>query len=234
MKSGSDIPDEEAVAEEIEKMLVEAWKKFFGYYKEKAPKYRESWPLELNEKLNEKDAKDSHWICWDEYDLMFHIGRFFYDILRKKKEEKFSNIEIHFEKMVNSNNFKDYKFEDRDWLEKLKGKLDGKEPKVDMIIAYEDKNSPFLLCAEVKCLHYGTTPIELIRADTRKLKAIRELGIAKRAVFMLFDDYYWYKRGRKTVKKIEDELDKIKKEENDIKVLYYKSEAKMCEFRPDC
>jgi len=42
MKSGSDIPDENAVAEEIEKMLVEAWEKFCDYYDTKAPRCQDS------------------------------------------------------------------------------------------------------------------------------------------------------------------------------------------------
>jgi len=63
----------------------------------------------------------SYWICCDEHDLVFHIGRFFYDILKEKKESLFSNIEIHFEKKVNSINFEGYEFKNR--LEKLNKKL---------------------------------------------------------------------------------------------------------------
>jgi len=232
MKSSSDIPNEEAVAEEIEKMLVEAWEKLKGYYKEKAPKYRESWRPKLKK---EKDAKDSHWICWDEHDLMFHIGRFFYDILKEKKESLFSNIEVHFEKKVDRVNFSGYVFEKK--LDELKAKLGMKGyPKVDMIVAKENSNASLLLCAEAKYFRYSTDWKKAIKDDIEKLIAYRnkKFGITKRAVFMLFDDYYWYKRGGKTMKKIEDELEKIEKEKNGITVLYYKSKAKMCGFRPDC
>jgi hypothetical protein len=213
------------IAKEIDQMLVEAWNKFLGYYNEKAPKYRESWPLELNE----KGAKESHWVCWNEYDLMFHIGRFFYDILKGKTDGEFANIEVHFEKNVNSTNFKDYKFEGR--LDELNEKLKMKKgPKVDVIVGYEDKNSPFLLCVEMKYFHsaserYQRTPIQKIRDDIRKLKSIRDCGIAERVVFMLFDDYYWITK-EDIANDIKYELEKIKRDEK-ITVLFSSSEAKL-------
>ena len=216
----------------IENILEEAWKNFFEYYKEKAPKYRESW----RPKLTEKQAKESHWICWNENDLTFHVGRFFYDILSKKKEAEFSNIEIHFEKNVNFSNFKDYDFfkPKKDKLEKFNEELKkiGRKrgPKVDMIVAYEDKSSPFLLCAEVKHFHYASEhynekPDEKIDVDIKKLKFIRNCGIAKRIVFMLFDDYYWY-NDEETANAIQQRLGKIRND-NGITVLYHTSEIKM-------
>ena len=224
---------------EIEKMLVEAWEKFCDYYDTKAPRYRKSWLPKLKK---EKDAKDSHWICWNEYDLTFHIGRFFYDILKKKEGREFSDIEIHFEKNVNFTNFKDYDFfkPKKDMLEKFNEELKKiglkRGPKVDMIVAYEDKSSPLLLCVEVKHFHYASErynkkPDEKIDVDIKKLKVIRDCGIAKEVVFMLFDDYYWY-TNKKTANKIKDKLARIEKEDG-IKVLYYTSKAKMCGFRPD-
>jgi len=97
---------------QIERMLVEAWEKFCAYYDTEATKYTQ---IEYNRLCNEcnykeekakKELEKNHWICWDEYDLTFHIGRFFYDILSKKKEEEFSNIEIHFDKKVDRKNIK--------------------------------------------------------------------------------------------------------------------------------
>jgi len=208
---------------QIEQMLVEAWEKFCHYYDTKAPRYQDSWLP----KLKKEQAKESHWICWDENDLTFHIGRFFYDILKEKKESLFSDIEIHFEKMVNSINFRGYEFEGR--LEKLKEKLDGKEPKVDMIVAYENRPYRLLLCAEVKCLR-GTKyerPIPMINADITKLRAYRDQDsrIAKKVVFILFDDYY-YCHDTETASKIQERLDEIRNE-NGITVLYHTSEAKL-------
>jgi hypothetical protein len=161
---------------------------------------------------------------------MFHIGRLFCDILNKKKENKYSNVEIHFEKNVNRNNFEGYEFEDR--LDELKTKLKMKKrgPKIDLIITHESSKEPFLLCAEMKCFHspserYYKTPIEKIHEDIEKLKAIRDCKIAKSVVFMLFDDYYWYTNDE-TTNNIKHELERIEKDENII-VLSFRSEAKL-------
>ena len=220
---------------QVKQMLVEAWEKFRDYYDTMVPRYEDSWrPV-----LNRAGALESLCICWDENDLTFHIGRFFYDILKEKKESLFSNIEIHFEKPLVPRQFRDYVFETENCLDTLRtrlienGVLNAGHPNVDLIIAYENRPYRFLLCAEVKCFRgFVLDPIQMINADIEKLKALRELGIAKKVVFMLFDDYYWYKRGRKTAKKIEDELDRIKKEENGITVLFHTSEAKLENY--DC
>jgi hypothetical protein len=208
----------------IEQMLVDAWEKFYSYYNTKAPQYRKSWPLKHKE-----STKDLTWICWNENDLTFHIGRFFYDILSSKKEKEFLNIELHFEKNISSANFKNYKFPNS--LDKLKEKLQ-KWPKVDMIVAYEDSKDSFLLCAEAKYFHskvrYDTTPIDLINADIKKLKALRDFEIAKRVVFILFDDYYWC-HDEKTANEIWQRLNAIEREDG-ITVLFHTSEAKLREI----
>jgi len=212
---------------QIEQMLVEAWEKFCDYYDTRAPRFQDSWRLPSC--LDEADALKSHWICWDEKDLTFHIGRFFYDILKGKKESLFSNIEIHFEKKVDHINFpNDYVFANR--LDELRSRL-GKWPKVDMIVAYDNRPYRFLLCAEVKCFrgppnyHDNETPIDKINADIKKLKAYKDLGIAKRVVFILFDDYYWC-NDEETAKRIKERLDEIRNE-NGITVLFHTSEAKL-------
>ncbi len=142
-------------ATEIEEILENAWNKFEEYYNKNTPKYKELWEMQKNKKPNGKKPEESHWICWNEYDLMFYIGRFFYEELKKKQEIdrkkedcKFSNIEIHFEKNITHTNFLDYEFVEN--IKKLK-----KKPKVDMIITDETKDSSFLLCAEMKYFHRG-------------------------------------------------------------------------------
>ncbi len=216
--------DGEAVANEIEQMLEKAWKKFCDYYDRKAPEYLKKWPVELDE----RQAKDSHWICWDENDLTFHIGRFFYDILKEKKESLFSDIEIHFDKKVDRKNFKGYTFKDK--LDELKkrlireGVLKKGAPKVDMIVAKEDSDASLLLCAEAKCFRYPTDWEKAINADIKKLKAIRELGIAKKVVFILFDDYYWC-NDEETANAIQRRLEEIRRD--GITVLDHTSKAKL-------
>ena len=161
---------------------------------------------------------------------MFHIGRLFYDILSKKKEAKYSDIEIHFEKIINENNFEGYSFEKS--LGELKIKLKMKRgPKVDMIFAKEDALADsFFLCAEVKCFHgpayWAKNPIEMINDDIEKLKAIKDIGIAKEVVFIIFDDYYYLDKDKKT--KSDDIKHKLKEvEEIGIPVLYGNSFAKI-------
>ena len=208
---------------QIEQMLVEAWEKFCDYYDTKATRYQESWRPELNE----KDAKDSHWICWNEKDLTFHIGRFFYDILKEKKESLFSNIEMHFEKAVDRINFPDTDYVFAKRLDELRTKLGMNEgPEVDMIVAYDNRPYRLLLCAEAKCFHCAQRggPISVINEDIKRLIAIRDLEIAKKVVFVLFDDHYWC-NDEETAIAIQQRLDEIRNE-NGITVLYHTSKAK--------
>lgn len=147
---------------QIERMLVEAWKKFCDYYDTRAPRFQDSW----RPPLDEQGATQSNWICWDENDLTFHIGRFFYDLLKDKKESLFSDIEIHFEKKIDNVNFARYGYRFENSLNELEQQLGG-WPKVDMIVAYENRPYRFLLCAEVKCFRGANYehPIEDINRD---------------------------------------------------------------------
>lgn len=216
------------MATPIERMLKKAWKDFCRYYDQKTPSYRDNWLSNLTEKQAIRQAGDLHWICWNEYDLMFHVGRFFYDILSKKREGDFSNLEMHFEKNVSSANFSQYEFGAN--LERLKKALKRERvPKVDMIIAYEDKPKKFLLCAEAKYFRYSRrynteTPIDKINADIEKLRAIRDLKIAEKVVFILFDDYYW-RHDKGTATAIKRRLNEISRD--GITVLFHTSERKV-------
>lgn len=216
----------EDIALEVQEILVEAWNKFFNeFYNKIAPE------LAKQTCSDKKEAEQSHWICWNEYDLMFHIGRLFYNILSEKKKEKYSNIQIHFEKNVNFSNFSDYNFKNR--LEELKENLKMKRgPKIDIIIAYENSFDPFLLCAEVKFFHGRPyeDPIEQIKRDIEKLKAIRSCKIAEKTVFMLLDDYYFY-TDKETSNDIKNKLHEIEITDKDITILSRNTEAKLHEYK---
>lgn len=207
---------------QIELMLVEAWEKFCDYYDTRAPRYQDSW----RPPLDRAGALISHWVCWDENDLTFHIGRFFYSILKDKQESLFSNIEMHYEKKIDRGNFAGYVFENE--LDELKTRLGMKEgPKVDLIAAYENRPYRFLLCAEAKCFRGGrfpTDPIDVINKDIVKLIAIRDLRISHRIVFVLFDDYYWC-NDVNTANAIQQRLNEI--QQDGITVLFHTSEAKL-------
>lgn len=190
------------MCEQIKEVLEDAWKKFCVYYREKATTYQKNWRPQLNEKQN----LDSHWICWNEYDLTFHIGRFFYEIL---SEKGFSNKEVHFEKKVDHINIdnRGYVFENK--LDCLWNKLQ-KWPKVDMIVTQEDSCGLFLLCAEVKCFHRYEPAIHKINEDIKKLKSLKDCKIAEEVVFILFDDYFCHKRGGIVITQIQKRLNEIK------------------------
>ncbi len=206
---------------EIENMLEQAWNMFCSYYNDMAPRYRNSWP----EELKGEKAKDSHWICWDEHDLVFHVGRFFYDILREKNKSEFPNIEVHFEKKVDRNNFAEYVFERR--LDDLRNQLGMTEgPKIDMIVVQENSNDSLLLCAEAKCFRYYTNWRKAIDDDIKRLIALTDCNIAKSVVFMLFDDCYYYRRGGRASNAIQQRLDEIRNEYG-ITVLFHTSKAKL-------
>ena len=198
---------------QIELMLIEAWKKFCDYYDTRAPRYRSLFLSEYGTVGND------YWICWNESDLTFHIRRFLYEILNKY--EPFSGIEIHSEVNLKPQNFQGCKV-----LQPLIEHL-GEQPNVDMIIAYENKDEPFLLCAEVKHFHgqRNKGPLPEINEDINKLRKIKDSGIAKSFVFILFDDYYW-RNNKKTADKIQKRLDEIRNK-NGITVLFHTSEAKL-------
>jgi len=201
--------------EKIKKIMENTWKMFCEYYDCQAPKY--SKPLGVEE------AKDSHWICWNEYDLMIQFGRFFY----KKLDKINSNIEMHLERNLNYS-FRGFDFDNK--LEELKKNL-GRFPKVDLIIASEDSVGSFLMCGEAKYFHYSVEAIsrgrqtveEVIKKDIKTLSKIKDLGIAENVAFIIFDDYYYLNEPEKC-KKIKNLLEQHKKK---IKILYHNSRAKL-------
>ena len=159
---------------------------------------------------------------------MFHIGKLFYNILEQKERSIYSNIQIHFEKNVNVSNFRGYKFENR--LDELKKSLKMKRgPKIDIIVADETSDNPFLLCSELKFFHGPTryeSPIQQINRDIKKLKVIKELKIAREALFILLDDYY-YCTDKKTSGDIVNTINKIKYNEKDITIIYSDTKSKL-------
>jgi hypothetical protein len=210
----------EDVASEIQNALTESWHQFINCYNELTPEYSKT--------LSEGDNKEtSHWICWNEYDLMFHLGKLFYHILCHKKEkiDDIKNIQIHFEKNINKSNFEGYTFENR--LDELKEKLNMKKgPKVDMIVTNELSSDSFLLCAEVKFFHGPTwyeSPVQQINRDIQKLKVLKECEIAQKVLFILLDDYYYYTDNRTSV----EIMNEIKKHEKDVTILFGDTSSKL-------
>lgn len=202
----------------IKKTIENAWKIFCEYYDYNASKYSES-------PNHREEPENSHWICWNESDLMVQLGRFFYKELGKID----SNIEMHFDKYLTLANFRKYDFADK--LPGLKNNL-GRSPKPDLIITSEDSYGPFLICAEAKYFHCSVESMSwrnpqtaegAIKKDLKTLLKIKELGIAKDVVFIIFDDYYYLNEPEKC-KKI---LNLLEKHNKKIKILYHNSHAKL-------
>lgn len=208
----------EDVASEIQNALTESWHQFLAYYNKLVPEYSSG--------LSKEDKETSHWICWNEYDLMFHIGKLFYNILGRKEGSLYPNIQIHFEKNINKSNFEGYTFENR--LDELKEKLNMKKgPKVDIIVTKDEVNyDSFLLCSEVKFFHGPTwyeTPVQQISRDIEKLKALKKCKIVQQVLFILLDDYYYCTEKKTSVAIINE----IKKHEKDVTILYGDTSSKL-------
>lgn len=205
----------------LEEIIEKAWKKFTEYYDDKVANYSKS--LESS-----KTAKDAHWICWNESDLMLQLGRFFYRELDNETESK---VEMHFDKNISFSNFKGYRFESQ--LGALKEKLK-RIPKLDLIITEETSEDRFLLCGEAKYFHCSVEGIsrnnENVEGAIRKdIDTLLELkgGIAERVVLIIFDDYYWLKDKQKSA----DILNLLEKAKSKgIKVLYHDSKSKVKHF----
>ena len=231
--------------EKIENMLEEAWKNFIEYFDSNASKYsREYYDKRLRE-LGEKEVKmvkteveKSHWICWNEFDLMVQLSRYFYHQRRIESvsNKEYLNIEMHFDKNLNYHNFEGYSFEDKLWpdhddLKKelnKSGKFPRKYPKLDLIITCENNFGPFLLCAEAKCFHasFRGSVDEAIEKDIITLAAIKKLGITEKIAYIIFDDYY-YINNKKDLKKLTCDYSKNHNIENKLKILYHDSKSKL-------
>lgn len=195
--------------EEIEELLKKSWNDFFEHYDSEVKRYRET------PNMKPAEAFEEHWMVWNEHDLMFQLGRSLYEKLQVCKQlqgNAYQNIELHFNKPLGISTFEDLTLKKK--LKKLKEKRLEKGlkgvPKPDLIIADEIKLDRFLLCAEAKFFHYSVArykrePHTVIKNDIDTLVAIKDLEIADRVVFMLFDDYYCHREPEKH-KKIENTL----------------------------
>lgn len=222
----------------VENMLEEAWKKFMKYFDSNASRYSHEYFDNLSQTLGEKkvkkEVKNSHWICWNESDLMVQLSRYFYHQRKigSVSNKEFLNIEMHFDKNLNSYNFRGYSFENKLWPEHndLKKELDKSRnfPKLDLIITCEDNYGPFLLCAEAKHFHtsIGRRADEAIEKDIITLSAIKKLGITENIAYIIFDDYY-HISGRKDLRKLTFDYSKKHNIENELKILYHDSKSKL-------
>ena len=232
--------------EKIESMLEESWEKFKNYFNDNAAKYSREYFNELiskgwTEKKAKKEVNDSHWICWNEDDLMVHLGRYFYILrdIESDSNKEFLKVEMHFNKNLNHSNFGGYSFDRKlknageleEELNKFNKPDDQhhKYPKLDLIITSEDDDGPFLLCAEAKCFHanvmYGNVE-KAIEKDIKTLSAIEKLEITKKVAYIIFDDYY-YNRKPNNLKEIAEHYSKEHGVGDKLKILHHDSKSKL-------
>lgn len=211
------MPDITVTGKEVEELLIKAWGEFKKDYDGKVREYSKSESV-----CSRRQAKQEHWVLWNESDLMAKLGRYFYQELAASS---LSGIEMHFDKNLNQSNFSKYTFVNK--LEKSFGR-------VDLIIAQEASNRPFLLCAEAKCFHCSEESIsrgqrtasDAIKNDIERLVTIRDLGITEAVVFIMIDDYYYLQKNPERYKEIKNVLGKARKEHG-LTVLEHNSEVKM-------
>jgi hypothetical protein len=217
----------------IEDVLKEAWEEFIKYFDKNNDKYSREYfdhlLKELDEKKAKKEVEESHWVCWNESDLMMQLCRYFYSQreIKSALDNEFLDIEMHLDKNLNYSNFQGYLFDDK--LGK-KGKLYkelGRFPKLDLIITGERSFAPFLLCAEAKHFHssvmYGTVD-EAIEKDIKTLSVIEKLGITDAIAYIILDDYYCHHKN--DIKKIAHDYSEKYNLDDKLKIYYHGSRKK--------
>lgn len=196
-----------------------AWNDFKNYFDVKCKCY--------SAEMEKEDAKKSHWICWSESDLVTQLTRFYY---KRLEESGLNDIEVHINERLSPSNFEDYRFYDS--LIEVKNKLN-RVPRPDLIIAFENRDEPFILCAEAKCLRYSVeevsrkerTVLNGIREDIKKLRTLRSYNVCSSIAYILLDDYYFIEeenRARVIKKRLGEYCQKY-----GIIKMYHTSEAKI-------
>ena len=163
---------------------------------------------EFLEHATKEELSDNYFVCWEEADIPFQLGRFFY---QDKDDGKYG---FHLEMHLTSRNFDGYKFSDNGNLEKVKDKL-GKNARIDFLV--EDGTVDLLsVCGEAKYFRYsiegvargGRTVLDSIEEDFEKLKAFTKYEICRYAVYTVLDKYY-HRNEPKTWSKVKAKLDKM-------------------------
>jgi hypothetical protein len=184
---------------EVIVLLKKAWNLLEEYMKRETVNFAE------HQHIKESDARFI--VCWEEADVPFQLGHFFYNV-----EDK-SNFDFHLEMNMRSRNFEDYTF--TEGLEKVKKKFKGKTLRVDFLI--DDKSLNRLeVIGEVKYFRYSIENLSRgardviteIGKDFEKLRALRENGVCNHTVYVVMD-YYYHRNEPKTWNNIQNRLTKM-------------------------
>ena len=159
---------------------------------------------------DEEDLADNHFICWEEADVPFQLGRFFY------AEKDDGDYEFHLEMNLKSRNFDGYKFSDNGNLSKVRDKL-GRNARIDFLVE-GPSNDIFSVCGEAKYFRYSIegisrgarTIIDAIQKDFEKLKIFSKYEVCQDTVYAVMDKYYHrfdtksWDKAKSKFKKMED------------------------------
>lgn len=173
----------------MKKVLRDSVKEFIQWFNEEGREY-----------FRQREA--DWYICWNEHDLGFHLGR----MLRKgmSKKPEFRGYEIHQCFKLNPNYF-DVSEKNKKILEnalsawrKFRESNKAKAPEVDLMVVNEIDPIPLLLAVELKHYHYdkrqwGVSPKEAFKKDLKKLKLLLRTKACELAAFVYLDDYYSWK-----------------------------------------
>ncbi len=139
---------------------------------------------------DEEDLAHNHFICWEEADVPFQLGRFFYP------ERDDGRYEFHLEMRLTPKNFDGYVFSDNGNLAKVQDKF-GKKVDVDFLV--EDREDELLsVCGEAKYFRYSIEGVahgrrnllEAIKEDYERLKTFSKYEICRHTVYAVLDKYY--------------------------------------------
>ena len=157
----------------------------------------------------EGDLSKLYFVCWQEADISFQLGRLFYRGLTEK------DVHFHVEVNLKSSNFNDYDFAKQNGLQGVKKAL-GRIPRVDFLIS-NDFSDRIDIIGEAKYFRYSVdrwrrTPKEDIKEDWDKLKAFRDNEVCEKVIYVVLDKYYHYQKEQKNLKEIKAELKKMKRD----------------------
>ncbi len=146
--------------------------------------------MEFLKNAEEEDLANNHFICWEEADVPFQLGRYFYP------ERDDGRYEFHLEMRLTPNNFDGYTFSDNGNLAKVQHKL-GKKVDIDFLV--EDREDELLsVCGEANYFRYKIegvshgrrTLLEAIEEDYERLKTFSQYKICRHTVYAVLDKHY--------------------------------------------
>ena len=186
---------------EVVKRLEKAWEMLSNRIDEENEKFLED--------ANEDQLAENYFVFWEESDVPFQLGRFFYLV---NDDQKYV---FHVETHLKSSNFDSYRFANNGNLERTRRAL-GKKAKVDFLID-DGSNDILVAIGEAKYFHYkvegvsrgAKTVLGEVGKDFNRLTTFEKEKICRYTVFVVLDKYY-HRYEPTTWNRVLAKLDKMK------------------------